>query len=178
MRRTVLRQLRAEDAFAPGADAVGLLLLRCYRTLSLVLIGLGSCIAVWSRSIDSVEEGLTTAEGILHALVTPLAALALGIAVRISVTPLAWGTACIFAWVTNSEMTPPPRRNTWWNRLMDQTRMASAYRALRWTTSVRDAAVASLGRTGQVLLYTDLTLRVLAALTVVVFVVSVGLDSG
>lgn len=172
-RRDVLRTLSAHDVFAPGADALGLLLLRCYRSLSLVLIGLGSCIAVWSSWVDNVADDFATPQGLLHALVTPLAGLALGLAARISVTPLAWGLAWIFVLVTNPAMVPPPKHDTAWSRLMDQARMASAYRPLRWTTSVRDAVVASLGRTGTILLYADATLRVLAGLTLVLLLLSV-----
>jgi hypothetical protein len=138
----------------------------------MLLIGLGACIVIWSQSVDTVDNSLSTPESIVRALVTPLAALALGIIVRVSVTPLAWGLAWIFVAVTNPEMTPPPQRATWWTRLADQARMASAYRPLRWTTSVRDAAVEDLGRTGRVLLYVDGALRGLTVLAWLVFLIS------
>lgn len=70
-------------------------------------------------------------------------------------------------------MSPPPKRNTLLTRLFDQGRVAIAYRPLRWTTSVRDQAVQSLGGTGKVLLYADAALRGLAVLVFRVFVASI-----
>ncbi len=158
--------------FNHGADAVGLLALRWYRSFSMVLIGLGFCIAVWSGSIDAVTSDFATPEGIVRALVTPLVALAVGIVVRASVTPLARGMALVLVIVTDPEMSPLPKRNTTMTRLFDQGRMASAYRPLRWTTSVRDQAVESLGGTGKVPLHADAVLRGLAILVFLVFIVS------
>ncbi|WP_395659764.1 hypothetical protein [Nocardioides sp.] len=174
-RRTVLRQLPADAVFNRGKDAVVVLVLRCYRSFSMVLVGLGACIATWAHSVDDLDQAFVSPEAIMRALVTPLAALAVGIVVRASVTPLAWGAAMAFVAVTNPEMTPPPRRDTAWTRLSDQARMASAYRPLRWTTSVRDAAVESLGRTGSVLQLADAVLRALAVLAWLAFVVLLAL---
>jgi hypothetical protein len=168
-----LRTFPADAVFARGPDAVGILLLRCYRSFSLVLVGLGLCIATWSQAINNTDADLSTPGGIVHALVTPLATLAVGVVARVTVTPLAWALAMLFVAVSNPEMSPAPKRNTAWKRLMDQTRMASAYRPLRWTTSVRDAAVESLGTTGRVLYYAEGVLRAMAALTGVLWVVSI-----
>jgi len=154
-------------------DTCGLLVLRSYRSFSMVLIDLGLRIAIWSGSIDAVSSDFATLQGIVRALVTPLVALAVGVVVRASVTPLAWGLAMVFVIVTNPEMSPPPKRNTLLTRLFDQGRVAIAYRPLRWTTSVRDQAVQSLGGTGKVLLYADAALRGLAVLVFRVFVASI-----
>ncbi|WP_395693430.1 hypothetical protein [Nocardioides sp.] len=165
----------ADLVLASDADALGVLLLRCYRSLSLVIIGLGICVATWSKAFDEVDADLSTPDGIVHAFVTPFAPLALGLLVRVSVTPLAWVLAMLFVALNDPVMSPPPTRDTAWKRLMDQLRMASAYRALRWTSSVRDAAVGRLGPPGRLLVYADGVLRLVAALTIAVWLVSLSL---
>lgn len=166
-----VRNIPADAMFASRGDAVGILVLRCYRSFSLVLIGLGMCVAIWEQAFDEGDLDLSTPDGLMHAFVTPYALLALGFLVRLSVTPVAWLLALFFVAINDPQMTPPPVRDTTWKRLMDQLRMASAYRGLRWTSSVRDAAVARLGGTGRVLVYVDGGLRVAAGLTVVLWLV-------
>jgi hypothetical protein len=164
-----------DQVFAPGHDAVALLLLWCLRSLSLLLVAVGACIGTTSGTIDSLADGLATPGDVIRSLLTPLMVLVVGILLRATLAPLAWGLAFAFVLTRGADVAPTPSGRSLVNRWSERARLAGAFRALRWTTAVRDLAVTGSGTTGVRLRYADLGLRSAALVAGVLFVVLVAL---
>ncbi len=162
----------AASALAPGAwDATAILLLQCLRTASILLVVAGVAVAVATGSEDRMDE-VTSPETMLHALVTPLAVLAVGVLLRLLLAPVAYALAAAFVVHDGRHLTREVDARSTWNRLVDRVRLAGAYRALRWTLAVRDEAVDRLGRRGQALDRAATVLRVLTGVALVGVVVA------
>jgi hypothetical protein len=169
------RDVAAPLALAPGTgDATGVLLLRCLRTGSILLVVAGVAVAVATRSEDRIDEA-TSPDTLLPALATPLAVLAVGVVLRVLVAPIAYGAAALFVVRADRHVTRPDDRRSAWHRLVDRTRLAGSYRALRWTLAVRDEAVDRLGRRGRVLDTAATAFSVLTGVAAVGVVVAVAL---
>lgn len=167
------REVHAAEAVGPGTwDATAVLVLRCLRTASILLVVAGVAVAVATGSEDRMDE-VTSPDTVLHALVTPLAVLAVGVVLRVLIAPLAYALAAVFVLHDRRDVARPHDARSTWNRLSDRARLAGAYRALRWTNAVRDEAVDQLGPRGQLLDVAATVLRWLTALAAVGVVVAV-----
>lgn len=151
-------------------DAAVVLVLRCLRTVSLLLVLLG---VSWIAVSHATTEGLTTAfqtpAGFVQALTTPLAGVALAVAVRALVAGLAWITATPLV----LQEVPPlvaTGGQSGWRDLTDRWRQISAAAAVRGTWAVRAAAISKAGTAGRALRMTDLVLKVLCAVAAVAMV--------
>ena len=153
----------------PGGP-VPLLLLRCLRTATLVLITAGIGVAVLAGRDDDLST-IGTPSGLLRSLVTPLAVLAAGIVLRLLLTPLAYLSALAVVLGAGADVVPDDDRRATPTRWSDRLRVANAYRSLRWTSAVKDRAVTEAGGAGRALRVAEDVLRVLigvaAALTLV-----------
>lgn len=167
------REVDAVDGLAPESwDATAVLVLRCLRTASILLVVAGVAVAVATGSEDRMDE-VTSPDTVLPALATPLAVLAVGVVLRVLIAPLAYALAAAFVLHDRRHLTRRHDARSTWSRLSDRARLAGAYRALRWTNAVRDEAVDRLGRRGQHLDVAATALRWLTALAVVGVVVAV-----
>lgn len=148
----------------PGrADAITVLALAALRTLSIMLLAVGATVAIVSRRLDeNLASQFDTPAEIWNALFTPLAGLALAVALRILVAVLSFLSAV--------RLVPMPDNPKIVRRYSDQLRRISAVMSLRGTWAVREAAVQPAGRWG-VRLHVSAT--VLVVLAVIGFVVMV-----
>jgi hypothetical protein len=140
-------------------DAVAVLLLRCLRTVSWVLLAVGLAVAIRTGSTVDPED-FATPSALLESILSPLAVLATGVLVRVLLTPIAWSSAFVVALRSRPRLQPGPRRPSSPGVLwLDLARVADGLRALRWTTAARDGAVSRLGRWGTGLLVADYLLK-------------------
>lgn len=161
----------ADRSFSPGLDAASLLALRCLRAASLGLLSWGAAVAVAVAGSDGdVSRRLSSPGAIVDSLASPFAVLALGVILRVALTPCAFALALAFV-VLRGHLVPRSRRPGPWARATDTVRVASAYQSLRWTSAAKDRAVADLGRTGTTLRRTERVLHVLTAVGCAAFVV-------
>lgn len=146
------RHLRVdpEHALRPGqSDAIIVLSLWAARRafLPLLLIGM---ISGWVTGLLTDESDLAasfdTVGELLGALLSPLAGIALAIVIRVAVGWFALAAAWPLARWERSE---PRRRTQWYRDAVDRWRLAQAYRSLRWTWGVRDAAIERSGGAGR-----------------------------
>lgn len=146
------RVLAAEVLVLGRRDAVVVLGLRVLRRGSLLVIPLGATVAVLAgTSEERLGAQFDTVSGWLHSLLSPLWLLAIGILLRLAVAPLAYLVAVGVAVSGPCDVRQRPDRRTSWSRLTDLFRVAGGLRALRWTRSARDVAVALSGGLGRVL---------------------------
>ncbi|HET9647959.1 MAG TPA: hypothetical protein VFP34_06980 [Microlunatus sp.] len=166
MRWRSLRHAETDGRFDPEAmlrvgwaDALGLLVLRLSRSLGLLLLVIGMIVgfATGALTAQTIDE-LRSPVAFLHALVTPLALFVIGLAVRAVVGFVALGLA--FG-VADSHYLPVARRNRRIRGWSDRVQLCRAYRALRWTWAVRDAAVRRTERMGWTIAVAEQLARVL-----------------
>lgn len=137
-----------------------------------MLICCGATIALVSHGLATdLEPALSTPTGLLQSLATPLAVLAGGLGLRLLVAPFAYSLAYLFVIRGGRDICRVPDRRSGWARVWDRFRLASAYRALRWTTPVKAEAVARLGTRGVILARAEIALRILAGIGAIAFVV-------
>jgi hypothetical protein len=126
-------------------------------------VGLG--VAVLSGLFDEhLASNFDSASAFVHALLSPLWLLALGLLLRLAVAPVAYALALLVVLAARVEVVGGPDPVSRWSRVMDLGRVAGGMRALRWTTPVRDDAAAKLGRPGRVLRVAELVLGWLVVL--------------
>lgn len=137
-------------------DATALLVLRVLRRSFLPLFALG-LIGAWSTGDYSASglSTLTNPEGWFRALLSPLAGFALAVLVRVGVGVLALLLA--LPQVPGAGVGLGRRR---WRAWVDRLQVAKAYRSLRWTWAVRDAAIRRLGARGRRLAFAEPTMQV------------------
>ncbi len=162
-----------ESALRPGStDAVVVLTLWAARWLfaPLLLIGL---IFGWAtgqlQPSDVGRTGWDSPDDLLRALVTPLAGIALAILIRVGV-----GLAALAAaWPLSKwdQARTAGARGSLYRRAIDRWRLAQAYRSLRWTWAVREAAILRAGPLGRRLALAVPVSTALSVLLAVAFVV-------
>jgi hypothetical protein len=177
-----LRALRRADtpgSFAPEAvlregwpDSLAILVLRLFRVLSGLLIVTGFVVAAAAGALT--PEGVRDLQSpltILHALLTPLAVLALGIVLRFVVSWIALLLALALA--DNHYLAVADQISRWhgWN---DRFQIARAYRALRWTWAVRDEATERVGTVGRILAVTERVVFWFTVVTVLLIIIGAG----
>lgn len=146
-------------------DAWAVLGLRVARRLALLLIPVGLGVAVLSGLFDErLASNFDSVSAYVHALLSPLWLLALGLLLRLAIAPVAYLLALLAALSARVEVVGGPARVSRWSRVMDFGRVAGGLRALRWTTPVRDDAAARLGQPGRLLRVAELTLGWLVVL--------------
>jgi hypothetical protein len=137
------------------ADALTVLGLAALRNLSVMLLAVGATTAILTRGIDdNLASQFDTPAEIWDALFTPLAGLALAVALRIIVAVLSFLSAI--------RLVPMSDNPKIIRRYSDQVRRISAIMSLRGTWAAREAAVQHAGRWG-VLLHRAATVLVLLA---------------
>ena len=139
----------AEEVLLGPRDATGLLSLRVVRRLSLLLIPVGTGVAL-AAGVSQARLGtqFDSVSGWLSSLVSPLWVLAVAILLRIAVAPAAY-LAALGAMLHGARVLQyDPRQESPWKRLTDTCRLAGGLRALRWTYAVRAVAVDRCGSSG------------------------------
>ena len=148
-------------AIRPGTfDARAVLLLWCYRRAWFPLFWLGMIVALFA-GVDPVEvqqetESLAIVGEWLRNLLSPLAGVILAFFVRFSAGWLALGFA--YPLSRGFRLDDYRKRYRWSRRLRlwrDRLVLSRAYRSLRWSAIVRQAAADRLGRGGRRLMRCD-----------------------
>lgn len=162
-------QLDVQLAMRPGAgDAATILLMRCLRTSSYVLFAGGALVAwLTDRFEDLAADDLQSPAGLARSLTTPLAVVAIAIALRVLVTVLGFVFAAFCIAGTHAEIVGADER-TRLRRLVDHWRLAGAFKSMRWTWAARNQAMERLGGRGLLLARIDTWLRILAITLAVV----------
>jgi hypothetical protein len=155
--------LDVQLAMRPGTgDATTILLMRCLRTVSYVLFASGALVAWLADRLDDLAvDDLQSPAGLARSLTTPLAVIAVAVAMRVLVTFLAFAFAAACIAVTHADFISATER-TRVRRLVDHWRLAGAFRSLRWTWTARDLAITRLGGRGLLLARADTWLRIAA----------------
>jgi hypothetical protein len=147
------------------ADALTVLGLAALRNLSVMLVAVGATTAILARRVDeNLASQFDTPSEIWNALFTPLAGLALAVALRILVAVLSFLSAVRLVPISDN---PKIIR-----RYSDQVRRISALMSLRGTWAVREAAVEPAGRWGVRLHRTAMVLVILAVVGFVAMLVT------
>ena len=187
------KQVYDGDGFDPSSaiksdfDATIVLLLWCIRKSFFPLLWLGLLFAtiyfaIARRDLLKLEEqasSLSSPGEYLGALLSPLALVAIALIMRISVGILALAAAYPLSRSTKPHDHQNVRAMTRHIRVWrDRLYLSRAYRSLRWTWIVRNAAVQQLGRRGARLAMCNPVLRwagiALFILFVVVFFFALG----
>ena len=162
-----------ESALRPGrADAIVVLSLWLARLsfLPLLLIGLiFGWITGQLRSEATVIATWDSADDLVRALVSPLAGIALAILIRIGVGFAALAAAWPLSRWDRAQTAGT--RDRYYRTAVDRWRLAQAYRSLRWTWGVREAAIRRAGTTGRRLALAVPVTTVLSILLVIAFAV-------
>jgi hypothetical protein len=163
------------DALVLGPrDALVVLGLRLVRRTSLLVIPLGATVALLAgTSQDNLATRFTSISGFLDSLLSPLWLLAIGVALRVAVAPLAYLAAFVVAAVGPRDVRQTPDARGVWSRFNDLFRVAGGLRALRWTIAVRDEAVTLGGPFGRLLRRLERLLAWLIGVAWALFVVTV-----
>ncbi|WP_402466148.1 hypothetical protein [Isoptericola aurantiacus] len=162
-------QVRPAAFLRPGSvDAATLLVLRVVRRAVWPIITIGAAVA-WVNGEFNAEsiERLTSPAQFFALVLSPLALLALGWALRILVNltglalaaPLAQG-----AWVAGTEATSRGRR------LIDLAYLSAGYRSVRWSYAVQHEAVRRCGVLGRQLALLETVGRILLPVAIAAFV--------
>lgn len=133
-------------------DAVVVLSLRLLRRGTWLVIPLGASLALLAGiSQDRLASQYDTLSEWVHALVSPLWLLTIGILLRLAVAPVAYLAAVVVAILGPRGVQQVEDQRNRWSRATDVIRVAGGLRALRWTVAVRDEAVTLTGGSGKVL---------------------------
>ena len=175
------------SAIRSDFDATIILLLWCIRKAFFPLLWLGLSFATISFAIagqdvlelESQATSLDTPSEYAGALLSPLALVAIAFIMRIAVGFLALAAACPLSKSTKPHDHQDVRRITQHVRVWrDRLYLSRAFRSLRWTWIVRNAAVQRLGRRGARLAMCNPVLRwagiALFILFLVVFFIALG----
>jgi hypothetical protein len=157
------------DSLGDGPlDSYVILILRCLRRLSYVLIWIGLSIAVLlGTRVADLAGTLNSPAKILAAMKTPFVVAAVGLALRLLAIGLAFIVAVPPAIRSFRAYRPPTRFRTDW---YDIWYLSRAFVSLRWTTRTRNIAVVRTGPAGPVV---ELMTTILLPLNVVCFAIFV-----
>ncbi len=177
--------LRPEAALRPGSgDALALLAIWYVRKSFYWLLWLGIIGAAVVGRVNEVSVGVDSPSVYWEELLSPLAGIVLAFASRLTAAVVALGLAYPLAREYEAGLAPRTNFGKSVGILFDRLRVTRAYRSLRWTHHVRQAAIARLGRTGAGLSRLDtiidvanIALFVLALVALAVFA-STEADSG
>ena len=166
--------VRADVALGRGrAAAVLVLLLRSLRACSLAVILFGIAIGMLAGGFDEATTAkLTTVNGFVHALLTPLVVLAIGMAMRLLIAPVAYLAALLVVIRDHGDVVSCCDARSRFARLRDRARLARAYLSLRWTLAVRAEAIERLGPVGRSLYVLEIVMYTLIGLSVLAVVVA------
>jgi len=132
-------------------DATALLLVWCLRRTATPLFFLGATVAGLNGDLArNLAARLDTPEEVVSALLSPLAGIALALMARVVSSMLGW----LLAYPLTKRWSQTYDANEdlgAYRRWYDRWQVTGSYRSLRWTWSVRNAAVRRLGSLGQVL---------------------------
>lgn len=133
-------------------DALVVLGLRLLRRATWLVIPVGASFAVLAGiSQDRLASQYDTPSDWVHALISPLWLLTIGVLLRLAVAPVAYLVAVVVALLGPRDIRQADDRRNRWSRATDLFRVAGSLRALRWTVAVRDEAVSLTGGLGEVL---------------------------
>lgn len=164
MRSPQIAGIDPELALGPGTvDATLLLVLWLARKSFFPLIWLGSSIAVIGfGDITDMEDQLRILQDpadAIGSLLSPLGGLVLAFGLRLLANLLALVAAFqLTSWTRSHEYTLGWRFSRWFRSWWDRVYLARAYRSLRWTAVVRQAAHERLGSRGRALRIAEITL--------------------
>lgn len=166
--------VRADVALGRGRGAAVLvLLLRSLRACSFAVILFGIAIGILAgRFDDASTEQLTTVNGFANALLTPLVVLAIGMAMRLLITPVAYLAALLVVIRDHGDIVSRCDARSRFARLRDRARLARAYLSLRWTLAVRAEAIERLGPMGRSLYVLEIAMYTLIGFAVLAVVVA------
>lgn len=155
------------------------MILRLLRRTATVLIAVGAAIAVGIGSFNSqTTEELSTPQGLLSSVSSPLLVLALGVALRIAVGPMALLAAVDVVLSEGSHISLPQDPRSRLSQLLDRYHLANSHRSLRWSAAAHILARRRLGRAGTIMYWAESGLKTLSwvgfAVFLVLLVVSVG----
>jgi hypothetical protein len=169
--------VRADVALGRGrAAAVLVLLLRSFRAGSIAVILVGIAVAVPAgRLNEATTAQLTTVNGFVEALLTPLVVLAVGLAMRLLVAPVAYLSALFVVMSDHGDVVPASDPRSRFARLRDRTRLGRAYVSLRWTLAVRAEAIERLGPLGRSLYVLEIAMYTLIGVSVLAVILSAAL---
>lgn len=174
-----IQELDPTAVIRPGRfDPTVLMLLWCMRKTFFPLLWIGFIILTIAGKLgESSATELNSIDDFLTALFTPMVGIVAAIIVRLAVSGMAFASAYpLSRWNRHTDYAVGRRSRSrirmWWDRLF----LTRAYRSLRWTWAVRQAAIERLGETGRRLAWCDPVLRwmgiilfgALAAITVAV----------
>ncbi|MEO8107411.1 MAG: hypothetical protein ABI720_08835 [Actinomycetes bacterium] len=161
----------AQEALGGVWDASALLVLRCVRYAAYLIVFAGTSVAWTSGQLERVDE-MSTVQGLLGSLLTPLYLLAVGLGLRLLVSPTAWLLALVVVFERGKVRDHHAQggASLGW---IDVGRTVSALSALRWSVYVRRHAVTVVGPWGRGLWICELVLRVWTGIALVVLVIVV-----
>lgn len=161
-------------------DATVLLLLWCGRRLSGPLLWFGLIVATAfflfiqrdeQEFVERLDE-LQSSGDLAGALLSPFVFVAIAVGLRFLVAFLAYAASYPLARARLPEdYSGKTSVSRHWRLWRDRRHMTSAFRALRWTWSVHDAAVERLGRRGRLLALCLPVLRIAGIALFVIFLV-------
>jgi len=144
--------LAAESLVLGRRDAWVVLGLRILRRATWLVIPLGASFALLAGiSQDHLSTEYGSVSDWVHALLSPLWLLTIGILLRVAVAPLAYLVGLGVTLLGRRDVRQATDGRSRWTRRTDALRVAGGLRALRWTIAVRDQAVAMTGRPGRIL---------------------------
>lgn len=113
------------------------------------MLWVGLCVAAYVGRTDEVDESLDSPGAFWDGLLSPLAGIILAVLLRFG-TSLA-GLALAYPLARAYEARLPPRTSVTrpLGLRLDRLNIMRAFRALRWTHDVRQAAIRRLGTTGE-----------------------------
>jgi hypothetical protein len=147
-------EVLAGRAVGGRVDAATVLVLRAVRRLWLPSLVLGiAWLAATGDVAQASVEALDTVGELLAALLSPLAGIALAMAVRLLAGVLGFVVALPRAWT--ELVADHERQSAVLARSADLIFLAGALRSLRFTAAARDIAAGRLGSAGRVALLVD-----------------------
>jgi hypothetical protein len=157
----------------PGRfDPCALLVLWCLRRAWWALL-IGGLWFAWrqGRLDEQTVAELDDPAELARALLSPLAGVVLALAARAVAAVGSWWAALPLA--GHALGAQPGKDARWWRGWGDRIHLAGALRSLRWTSGVRQAAAARLGRSGRVLTMLATGLAAAGPVLAVVFALDV-----
>jgi hypothetical protein len=158
----VTRRIDPEAALRPvRSDPLALLIVWFVRKSFYWVLFLGVLIAAALNRVDEVGDTFDSAGTAAQRLASPLAAIVVALLLRFGSSFAALVLAYPLARDYERGLAPRTNVGKSIGTLLDRLKVARAYRSLRWTHHVRQAAVVRLGRTGRRLSRLDPILDVL-----------------
>jgi hypothetical protein len=159
-----------------------MLILWCLRRSVFPLLWLGLSVAfvvfaVVLHETESFNEELgrlAEENGWASTMLSPFAGVFIAFALRVSVTVLSFVAAYpLSRWNEASDFAHGRRSGSRWRLWSDRLHLTRAYRSLRWTWAVRQAAIERLGHLGRFFDACQVTLRWVGVASFVAFIVIV-----